>query len=148
MELRYLVVKSPHYHTMEGRLARTASNSFYWEKTKQLSDYAILAHTSENNLVGIQKFNLITSEREVKLEAIATYVWPLYREEGTAIGMWSTSLTDLKVTKVDVQVVSDRGKTLIERLRTKFPDISFTVGDVGARRLRSLKGKGKRNKSA
>lgn len=148
MELQYSVVKHPHLHTVEGRLARTASDTFYWDKSKQLSDYAVLAHSSEAYLVGIQKFDINRADGEVKLSSIATYVWPLYRQEGAAVGMWSTALRELEVTAVHAQVVSDRGKTLIETLKVKFPGVRFTVSDLGARRLRSLKGKGKRNGKA
>lgn len=148
MELRYSVVKYPHYHTVEGTLARTASDTFYWDKSKKLSDYAVLAHSSEACLVGIQKFDISRAEEEISLSSIATFVWPLYREEGVAVGLWSTALTELGVTKVCAQVVSDRGKTLIESLKVKFPAVCFTIIDLGARRLRSLKGKGKRSSKA
>lgn len=154
MELYYSVVKYPHYHTTVGRLARTTSDTFYWDKSEQcskesgtLSDYAILAHNSQSTLVGIQKLDIVKSDEAVKLEAIATYVWPLYREEGVAMGLWCTALKELKVTEVCAQVISDRGKTLIESLKSRFPEISFTVRDAGARKLRALKGKGKLKKA-
>ncbi len=150
MHIDYSVVKHPHPHTRKGCLARTESGSFFWwfeepgcthEVTCQ-SDYAVLAHNTAGKLVGIQKFYYSVTETTRTLEAISTFVWPLYQREGVGSSMWSKALETLDVTHVKVGVISDRGKTLIETMRARFPNIVFSVIDGGEhprRPLRSLK---------
>lgn len=143
MKVIYSVVSAPHPRTQYGHLARTPSGSFFWSAdSAKRSHYAILATKALGGaIVGIQKFDVRGSEQNrVILSACATYVWPLYRELGIAQKLWRTSIETFGIKEVSVAVVSDRGKTLVESLRTQFPEIKFRIEDIGGRTLRSLKG--------
>jgi hypothetical protein len=147
MKIHYSVVKNPDHHTTHGSLARTEGGSFFWwedDPDPVLSDYAVLARNSQNKLIGIQKFDITIDNSSVILESVATYVWPLYREEGIACKLWTHAIDALNVTRVTANVVSDRGKTLVQSLQSKFPTVEFTINDDGKRTLRSLKGKARR----
>lgn len=145
MHITYTVVSNPHPHTLLGQLKRTHSGVCFWTQEEYVSDYAVLATLDQGKLVGIQKFDVANDALldETTLDSGATYVWPLYREEGIANGMWSTALRELRITKVNAYVISDKGKTLIEGLQEKFPTIAFKLLDKGDRKLRNLKGKKK-----
>lgn len=149
MQITYSVVSQPHPHTTHGCLARTESNSFFWSPEPSPSDYATVAHNQTGAMVGIQKFFLTSIGEICTLDAIATFVNPLYQREGIARQLWSTSLNRLYVTHVNVQAISDRGKTLVEAVQAQFPHVSFNLTDVikcrdgSYRKLRNLKGCGK-----
>jgi hypothetical protein len=141
MKIDYTVVRDPHPHTVKGQLARTFSGSFFWDKEEDLaSDRAVLA-TRNGRLVGIQKFNVRIDKRKRVLKSVATFVWPMYRGINIAQKMWALALTSERIQVVDAQVVSDRGKTLIETLSEQFPKVKFVLYEAGSRPLRSLKGK-------
>jgi hypothetical protein len=147
MKIDYSVVKNPDHHTTHGSLARTEGGSFFWyedDPKPPITDYAVLAKNSQGKLIGIQKFDLVSEEGGAVLESYATYVWPLYREEGIACQMWAKALESSKAVKVRVKAVSDRGKTLVQSLQIKFPTVEFELLDGGERTLRSLKGKARR----
>jgi hypothetical protein len=144
MKVVYSLVRRPDLHTARGRLARTASGSFYWDKeASNPTDFAILAKKANESLVGIQKFDLIVRGRTRILDANSTFVWPMYRGISIAREMWTTAIQENRVTKVLVRVVSDKGKTLIETLSDQFPEVKFDMEEDGDRPLRSLKGKRK-----
>lgn len=148
MKFYFSLVCAPDPHTQRGRLARTPSGSFCWDKDDpNESDYAVLAKLSNGQLVGIQKFN-VRQEASPVLESGATYVWPMYREMKIAKRMWAFALAELDISKVEVHVVSDRGKTLVDSLQSEFPDVSFQLDNGSKRKLRDLRGKGKRKLKA
>lgn len=145
MQVAYSVVANPHPNTTHGCLARTEKNVFYWLAGQHHpSDYAVLAKNPTGKLVGIQKFFFRIEDDKRILDAISTYVWPLYQKEGIGQMLWTTALTTLRVTDVKVNAISDKGKTLVESLQERFPEIRFVLEEGGDRRLRSLKGKGRR----
>lgn len=144
MKIDYTVVTAPHLHTANGHLARTMSGHFYWDKDEpNPSDRAVLA-LCRGKLVGIQKFNVRVDKRRRVLKSVATFVWPMYRDVNIAQRMWSLALTTERIQVVEANVVSDRGKTLIETLSGKFPDIRFVLYEDGSRPLRSLAKKGRK----
>jgi GNAT superfamily N-acetyltransferase len=130
MHIDYAVVKHPHPHTTNGCLARrenadgSPGSYFFWIFDEpHPSDYAVLAHNRAGKLVGIQKFHFSIGESTRTLEAIATYVWPLYQREGIGAAMWATALETLSVTHVKVVAISDKGKTLVETMRSRYPTV-------------------------
>lgn len=144
MKIYFSVVAQPNPHTRLGRLARTPSGSFCWDKEDpNPSHYAVIAQLHDGQLVGIQKFDVKKSNGKNVLVSNSTYVWPLYRELNIAHRLWATALEKKKISKVEVYVVSDRGKTLVESLRAHFPKIDFVLSERDGRPLRKLKGKGK-----
>lgn len=142
MKVIYSVVSNPHPHTLTGRLARTYTGHFYWDRTEaNETTHAVLAtHKQNGKLIGIQKFDFKVQGRRRLLTANATFVWPLYRGINIAQCLWTKAIDELDVTKVIVGVVSDRGKTLVETLSDQHDHILFEMRDDGARPLRSLKG--------
>lgn len=149
MKFYFSIVCAPHPHTQNGRLARTPSGNFCWDKDDpNPSHFAVLATLRNGQLVGIQKFDIRKVGKHNVLESGATYVWPMYREMKIARKMWAHALTEKRVVKAEVHVVSDRGKTLVDSLRNDFPNVVFELADGGKRRLRSLKGKGKLRQAA
>lgn len=153
MKVVYSVVSNPHPHTLLGHLARTWSGSFFWDKEKENpTEYAVLATKVDSTLVGIQKFDVSLRGRSRTLVSNSTYVWPLYRGINIAQKMWGVAIREQRITKVQVSVISDRGKTLVETLSDEFPHIGFEMIEAGNRALRSLKGskgsKGSRRKAA
>lgn len=138
MKIDYTVVTAPHLHTAQGHLARTMSGHFFWDKDEpNPSDRAVLA-LRRGKLVGIQKFDVRIEKRQRILKSVATFVWPMYRDVNIAQRMWSLALTSERIQVVEANVVSDRGKTLIETLSEQFPDIRFVLYEAGSRPLRSL----------
>ena len=140
MKVVYSVVDSGR-HTTHGYLARTWSGHFFWDKTEELrSDHAVLASRRDGHLVGILKYDFAVHGRHRILSSHATFVWPLYRGINIAQGLWAEAIDEHRVTKVRVNVVSDRGKTLVETLSDQFPSVMFEMVESGQRALRSLKG--------
>ena len=108
-------------------------SAVYLERCRTRSS-AIFA-VDDESVVGVLCF---TVDRHRSLQALGTWVRQDRRREGLAELLWSLVLTEYDVRSVVVEAISDRGFTLIERLRLKYPAIDWQVSHYGGRALRVL----------
>ncbi len=150
MKITFSVVAEPHPLTARGQLARTESGSFCWDDTTPNPSNRTLIATIRrgSRRVGILKYDVAEVKGVRVLRSVGTFVWPLYRGINIAQKMWARALSRDRIGRVEVSVVSDRGKTLVEALSRQFPRIQFELRESGDRPLRSLKGKGKGRRRA
>jgi len=73
------------------------------------------------------------------LSARGTFVWPSYRKRGVARALWQLALDESSARTVCVDVVTDRGWTLVQALKRDNPDVWFDVYNGGERPPRLLK---------
>jgi hypothetical protein len=85
-------------------------------------------------MVGVLKYNV----RSGLLASIGTFVTPALRQSGLGTYLWRVALRYDRPDRVLVRVVSDRGKTLVNRLRRRFRRVEWAVREHGQRRLRGL----------
>lgn len=108
---------------------------FFWDPTfRKRTDRAVVA-TRRGRLIGVLKYNV----RRGLLTSWGTYVTPSVRRSGLGTHLWRAALRFDQPDRVLVQVASDRGKTLIGRLKRRFKQVSWTIKEVGGRKLRRLK---------
>lgn len=101
------------------------------------SDYAILVESGPH-VVGLFKFDL----RGRRLISRGTWVSRSARRQGLATKLWGKAIREFGVTSVEVTAVSDRGKTLVDRLTKKFRKVKWNVSYEGDRELRNLAARG------
>jgi hypothetical protein len=108
---------------------------FTWDPgCRARSNRAVVA-TRRGRLVGVLKYSV----RDGLLASVGTYVTPAMRQSGLATYLWGVALRYDRPDRVLVRVVTDRGKTLVNRLRRRFKRVEWSVREHGQRRLRRLK---------
>lgn len=103
-------------------------------EARNTSDHAVLSYTDKGRVVGLLKFDL----EDGLLVSRGTWVRKPERRHGVALKLWELALT-MPVDRVGVTVVSDRGKTLVEKLRVQHPHVVWDVVEDGDRVLRNLR---------
>lgn len=95
------------------------------------SDRAITAHDQRGRLVGVLRYNIYRGT----MLSLGTFVAESYRKHGLAKYLWSTALALDRPNKVNVEVVSHKGLTLICAVRKENPEIEWKVYSHGQRKL-------------
>jgi hypothetical protein len=85
-------------------------------------------------MVGLWKYSL----RGTVLSSEGTWVSAAYRKRGIALSMWREAMGGGHIARVRVNVVSDKGLTLIHSLQRLYPDVEWVVCEDGGRKLRIL----------
>jgi hypothetical protein len=86
----------------------------------------------------IGALNIRRSRSGLTVTSRGTVVRPLYQREGVARDLWTMMLNTERPKRVHVRVISDRGYSLIESMKKKFPKIKWFVEHGGYRKLRIL----------
>lgn len=94
---------------------------------------AVLA-INKNKLAGIWVFRRFYK----KISSNCTYVSPSCRKLGLAKKLWEIGLEKYKPHVVVVDIVSDKGYTLINSIKKDF-NIEWDTEEIGARNLRDLR---------
>jgi hypothetical protein len=53
--------------------------------------------------------------------------------------MWEAAIEEENARRIEVQVISDSGLTLVSSLEEKYPDIMWSITAAGSRKLRKMK---------
>lgn len=106
-------------------------------------DSAVIA-LSEDKLVGLWRYG----RQGNQVTSYGTWVHPSFRNLGIGKKLWSTILLTQKVNRVTVDVATDKGKTLVDSLRERYPRIKFTGEELSGRKLRNLKNAKSRKEKA
>lgn len=69
-----------------------------------------------------------------------TIVRPAYLRQGIAKSLWAKMIKTERPTRISVSLASDRGLSLIDFVKTRFPDIKWRVTEMANRKLRKLNG--------
>ncbi len=101
---------------------RSMKFSFVLGCTPSPGDMAVVAHAG-GSVVGVLHFNI----RSTRLTAMGTWVRRQNRNQGVGLAMWTVALRSSGARSVGVDVITDHGKTLVESLRTRFPDVRWRV---------------------
>lgn len=145
MRFAFELLKTGHDLVDFGHLARVGvDEKFGWDFNVRTpaATWAAVAHR-RGELAGIVKWReAINADGEVWCESIASFVWPRFRRHGVGLDLWQILLDETRTSEVCVGVVSDRGLTLVESLRERYPSVRFRVTESGERKLRCLKGAG------
>lgn len=110
-------------------------DAYYLEET--YTDRAVIAMDQRFHIVGVWKFD--KHPRKKKLYSRGTWVPKRFRKHGIAKKMWEFGIKSEKPVSVSVNVVSDKGYTLVECVKQKFPNIKWEIQEDGERKLRKLK---------
>lgn len=101
-------------------------------------------------IVGVLCYSVSSTKRvrgqatSRQLSSHGTFVAPSRRKQGVAVDLWTTAMHYEWPKSVKISTVSDKGFTLVESLKRRFPDVEWTVYHDGERTSRNLK-KGKSN---
>jgi len=140
----YLIHKDNSENTLKAIRRRNPlhrgmlENNWNWYLESR-ANHVVIAYDpkSRDPIVGAFKFDF--GRRWHSINSHGTWVRSSFQRRGIAKTMWITAIRKLKVERVEVRVVSDRGLTLISSIKKKFPRVRFQLWEDGDRKLRHLK---------
>lgn len=100
------------------------------------SSFAVVAYNERRKIVGVLKFEY--NGRWKKILSAGTFVSRNYRRRGIAKQLWKSAVDALNPDRIYITVVSDRGLTLVTKLRRLFPGVIFACTESADRKLRVL----------
>lgn len=120
----------------------TISKYFSWDPDAyHPTDRAVVAFYNKK-MVGILKYRLWeypTEEKHKTLVSCGTFVKPSLRRCGVAAHLWQAAIKLDKPKGIKVMAASDRGFTLIQHLRERYPKLEWEISQCGDRELRVLR---------
>lgn len=117
------------------------SEKIGWRKQGYATSDVVIEILNGSRVVAGLAYNYTGGRYGVVMDSHGTYVSRRRRGQGLASILWKTAIEEDKVKRVDVQVISDLGMTLINSLEKQFPEIHWHVTEGGGRDLRKLKKK-------
>jgi predicted GNAT family acetyltransferase len=101
-----------------------------------VSDRSVIAIDDKGHLAGVWQYD---RDGNKKVVSCGTWVAPKYRKKGIAKKMWEFGIAHEKPRKVRVIVITDRGYSLVQSIKSAFPQIKWDICEDGERTLRKLK---------
>lgn len=102
------------------------------------ADFMVVAVSKKRRVVGTLRANAV-NRTNYMLSANGSWVSASWRRRGLATRMWRYLLRKTNASVVRVQVISDRGMTLMTALKKHIPRVRFEIYDAGDRKLRDLR---------
>lgn len=108
------------------------------------SNTHVVVARDRHGLAALWKFSWIeTSDKhhwlQRRIKSYFTWVSPRWRNQGLAFKMWSTGIEQLKPLTIYVETCSDRGYSLVQKIKEHFPDITLKHDECGSRKLRDIR---------
>ncbi|KKM99694.1 hypothetical protein LCGC14_1145430 [marine sediment metagenome] len=103
------------------------------KKRKNKTSYICI---NNDQIVGALVVGRSRSGKTVRSDG--TIVRSSYRKEGVARDLWKTMLKTEQPQRMCVRVVSDKGYSLVESMKEKFPKVKWLIDKDGSRKLRRM----------
>lgn len=99
------------------------------------ADRVVIATDKYGHLIGAWKYN---REPRKIIRSFGTWVSPSFRKIGLAKKMWEFGIVYENAKKVIVTVMTDRGYSLVDSMKKRFPKVRWDVVEGADRKLRKL----------
>lgn len=96
---------------------------------------------SDDQIIGVLMIAKEGYGRRAHIYSRGTIVRPAYRKLGIGAALWREMLDTERPGRVRVDVITDRGCSLIESIQESYPEIKWTVYNNGTRSRRDLRGR-------
>ena len=127
MNVNFAFVDGDHY------LYQWQDGRYTWRRTSKVPPgRALYALDDDERIVGLVHYCVMNQV----YRSIFTFVEKVWRREGLASALWDVALAREDPEKVIVNVISDKGWTLVSSLVERYPGIEWCVDDDGDRKLR------------
>jgi GNAT superfamily N-acetyltransferase len=110
-----------------------------WRQTGYSSSDVVIEVKDRKRVIAGFAYDLSGSKNGSVLEAHGTYVARRRRGQGLGKIMWEAAIEEENARRIEVQVISDSGLTLVSSLEEKYPDIMWSITEAGSRKLRKMK---------
>ena len=122
-----------------------SKNQCEFYRARDANDVVYLYVTEKMLIAGVL-FVYRSRFNEGELSAFGTMVRPAYRKKGIGSALWREMLRTENPSRMNVQVISNKGLTLINKMKAEFPNVCWDVdvsNTFGLPNLRDLRGKGR-----
>ena len=93
----------------------------------------------DDQIIGVLMVRARKYRNLVTVWSCGTSVRPAYSRRGVGKSLWKQMIKDKEPTTIRVEVISDRGWSLIASIKDKYPNIKWIVTNSGLRPLRRLR---------
>lgn len=123
------------------------SEKIGWRTEGYLKSDVVIEIVCRGHVIAGLAYDFRGSKNGAVIESHGTYVARRRRGQGLGTVLWDTAIKQEAAVRVEMQVISDLGMTLVNSLEKKFPEIGWAVSEGGRRDLRKLKKKTARRRT-